>query len=609
MKTLRAIQCLLFLILAIPLSNTAQNYKQNQEYIKEIIKEKLRVDASQVETFVEPDYYFEDGIARYRRSDGSEIQVTDVTIAESEVHAAINPSDSNNIVLSPIRLIPFGGYTLPIYYTHNFGKTWSASDFNPRPNDSNANVLGGGDPVFAFDADGKLYYSWIALYRTTATSYHWGLLWAYSNDGGNTWLKTDSNYICLSSGAGFVSLPIISDKQWMATDQSGGQYHGNLYVSYLKAEMQTGKIRIVVQRKQADSIEFDLDPVEISDGSFASVQFGNVAVDANGYVHVTFCDDQSSLWHAYSDDGGVNYSTPKRISDFLMPEAIRGIKSAGSSPRIYPAPHLAVDNSSSNYAGNLYLTWTAKGLTKDENSGADVYFVRSTDGGNTWETPIIVNDDERGLPKDQFYSNITVNEEGVVILGWYDARHSVSNTQNEITQYYLAYSFNGGQSFTTNFNVSSAFTDFSTVGDKNNQFGIGEYNSVVATKGYAIPVWSDGRKGDGDLDIYVAFAELEKDPQSIPEVRQVDGLFQLHALSPNPANSFIEIDYELLEASRVAFKILTIDGKWIAQKNEDLQTADKHSCRLDTRKLPNGHYILLFDTEFGRISQKFSIKR
>ncbi|MBT3301680.1 MAG: T9SS type A sorting domain-containing protein [Bacteroidetes bacterium] len=596
----------------LPISILAQNYAQNkqiQESIQEIIQEKLRIEPEQIETFVEAERIWENGHSTFRRSLGTETQVTNNIIAESEVHAGLNPTDSNNIVLCPIRLIPFGGYTLPIYFSKDFGKSWSESNFDPRPDVSNATVLGGGDPVFAYDAGGKCYYTWISLYRTSTTSYHWALLWAYSDDGGANWQTTDSNYICLSSGNSLGTLPLISDKQWMATDQSNSAHKGNLYVSYLRANMQTGKIRIVVQRKQADSSEFDLNPIEISNGSFTSVQFGNVAVDHNGHVHVTFCDDKRSLWHSKSTDGGESYSSPKLITNFMMPDAITGVKSSGSSPRIYPAPYMAVDQGKSAHAGNIYITWTAKGINSDENTGSDVYFARSTDAGVSWTEPKLLNDDDKLSPKDQFYSNIYVNEEGVVVIGWYDGRHSVSNVQNEITQYYLAYSFDGGQSFTSNFNVSSAFTNFSTVGNKNNQFGVGEYNQVLATKGHAIAVWADGRKGDGDLDIYVAFAKLEKEPQSIAEISQVGGKFSLKSISPNPANQNIIINYSLYEQSRVSFTILSIEGKMALQKEELLKNANDHNCNIDIKSLPSGQYIFLFDTEFGRISQKFMIKR
>ncbi|MBL6962840.1 MAG: hypothetical protein ISR55_03390 [Bacteroidetes bacterium] len=607
--SLSALACYLL----IPSINQAQNYEQkeqSQEYIREIVHEKLRIKPEQLGSFIETERIWKNGKSHFRRSAGIETQITDTSIAESEVHAALNPMDSNNIVLSPIRLIPFGGYTLPIFYSKDFGKSWNESAYNARPNDQNATVIGGGDPVFAFDANGKLYFSWISLYRTSATSYHWSLLWTYSEDGGNTWLTTDSNYICHSSGTSLFTLTTISDKQWMDTDQSNGSYHGNLYVSYLKANMQSGKIRIVVHRKQADSTEFDLDPVEISDASFSGVQFSNVAVDLNGYVHVTFCDDMRSLWHSVSKDGGVSYSSPVLISNFLLPDAITGIKSPPlNNSRLYPAPYIAIDKSNSLHSGNIYITWTAKGITTDENSGSDVYFSTSTDGGSTWTTPILVNDDERNVAKDQFYSNIYVNENGVVVIGWYDSRHSISNENNEITQYYLAYSFDGGQSFTTNVNVSSAFTDFRSIGSKNNLFGIGEYNQVLASSAYAIPVWADGRKGNGDLDVYVAFSELEHNPQSIAEISKVDGKFSLNHLSQNPANDILTINYTLFEASRVQFSMISSDGKIVHKQNEMLKNASDHNLSLDTRSLPPGTFILLFDTEFGRISQKFTIKR
>jgi hypothetical protein len=94
---------------------------------------------------------------------------------ESEVHAAINPTDTTNIVVGPIHISPASGMILPIYYTTNFGASWTKSSYQAIPYEFGAQISGGGDPVFAFDADGKVYMSWID--RHIRQRFFWRLCW------------------------------------------------------------------------------------------------------------------------------------------------------------------------------------------------------------------------------------------------------------------------------------------------------------------------------------------------------------------------------------------------------------------------------------------------
>jgi hypothetical protein len=57
-------------------------------------------------------------------------------------------------------------------------------------------------------------------------------------------------------------------------------------------------------------------------------------------------------------------------------------------------PYIAADNTSSKYAGNLYVGWTEFRL--DESV---ILFSRSTDGGQNWSSPIEIST-HHGLPRD-----------------------------------------------------------------------------------------------------------------------------------------------------------------------------------------------------------------
>ena len=67
------------------------------------------------------------------------------------------------------------------------------------------------------------------------------------------------------------------------------------------------------------------------------------------------------------------------------------------------------------------------------NYHGDIYYVRSTDNGNTWSTPIKLNDDPGGQFKTQWMPSLSVNYSlagfspvSKVTVSWYDRRQATS---------------------------------------------------------------------------------------------------------------------------------------------------------------------------------------
>ena len=609
-----------FLVLPVilPLWLAGQNYEQNpsiHEKIREIVEEKLKVDPNQPLSPAKLNPAESEEIHRkeFLRA-SNETQVTTNSIPESEVHAAINPVDSNNIVLSPIRYVNLvGSYTMtcPVIYTKDYGQSWHESSFQSVPVDiSNPTVVGGGDPVLAFDANGKLYMTWINLYirGTSWDTVYWALLWAYSEDGGETWQRAVNDKIGFSSGK-YIPFTIkeIYDKQWMAADHSNSTYRNSLYVAYYKANTITNSFGIYIREKRASSQIFEPGETLVSNNSFQDVQFSNIAVDSHGFVHVVFYGSkdktQYSLWHSVSQDGGNSFSIPVKITNLVKATSINGIK----NNRIYPAPQLAIDHSDSSSKNNLYLTFTAIGIDSAENTGSDIYFTRSVDHGQNWTTPIIVNDNIEAPKTNQFYSSIYVNPVGNIIISWYDGRASTENTKNDTIRYYMAFSFDEGQSFTKNFNVSAVASDFQTIGKKNNSFGIGEYNQVLATKSTAIAVWADGRKGTGDLDIYVAFAPITTHPVGIKEISAITVKASVSSTFPQPAMDYTSVIISLLENSSINASLLNLSGQTVQTIDYGKHNPGKYTLNFETGKLANGQYLLFIQTDFGYFTRKVNV--
>jgi hypothetical protein len=74
---------------------------------------------------------------------------------------------------------------------------------------------------------------------------------------------------------------------------------------------------------------------------------------------------------------------------------------------------------SPTYPGHLYLTYEDWDGTQ-----MDVKFTQSTDSGQTWSSPVKVNDnvDSPGVPTDQFQPSVAAGPNGAVAVAFYDRR-------------------------------------------------------------------------------------------------------------------------------------------------------------------------------------------
>ncbi len=549
-----------------------------------------------------------------------ETVVSDNSIPESEVHAIINPTDTNNIVVSPIKSDQNNGISCPVYYTTDFGDTWQVSSFVNMPHESGKSSMGGGDPVFAADNNGRIYFSWIDLYGDLgdliAGSMPMGIFWAYSDDGGATWTQPEHDTILLGHMNPLTSAVIdpVSDKQWMTVDRTNGQYEGNLYISYVTIGQRPDSsafYMIKCKTKPADTLAFTTE-ANVTDTTGASqflfVQFSSLAVDNNGNVHVTFYGSRDgyelAVYHSVSTDGGQSFSVPNKISDvkFNLPifqvepyDTIPGI----NSQRTYPSPYVAADQNN----GNIYMTWTAFGINSDAGQKSQIYFSKSTDNGATWSTPIVINDDNANV--DNYYSSITVAPNGNVVVSWYDRRGDVTNNIN--TNYYYAVSTDGGNTFGENLQVTIFSTDFSTVGNANSNFGIGEYTQVLSTGNYTIPVWTDGRTNDGDLNIYAAF--LSPTFTGVNRLQTINENISLSNVYPNPVSNVANADLSVKAQTNVNVSI--IDAKGVVVKNIFNKTiSGKQTITFNVDDLENGNYFIKVNSkDFGKIIKSFIVKK
>jgi hypothetical protein len=586
----------------------------NNPVIEFINNEKIRVKAIEaVDRFQHPEKYRKidkvDETTPTLQADGDEVIVSARNIPESEIHAAINPKNPSNMVISPIKQDMNDAtsmVTCPVYYTFDAGKTWAASNFITKPYSQQVSLMGGGDPVFVFDADGNLYFTWINLYITYVNvapdSLRAAIFWAKSTDGGKTFQFDEKNHFDKIFSTKYSNNPQISqmlDKQWMAADKSNSQWRNSVYMSclFLSQSGMSSSLKLRIYRKRANEAEFVKNPFVINTGNLAILQFGSIDVDANGFVHYVFYGSngvQQELYHCISKDGGATFSNPVKITQLIgSMRTLSGTENVPglSSQRIYPSPYMAVDNSSSPNSGNIYVTWTANGITSKLTKGLDIYFSRSTDAGATWSIPSIINND--GLNSvHNFYSNISVNDSGVIAITYYDRRNHVGTTVTQgITDYFLSTSFDGGKTF-SNQKVSLTPSRFDRIGSVNNGFGIGEYNAVMMSKDYIYPVWADGRTNNGNINVYVARVKIDRAGTSVDEIKSISDILSINQILPNPANEYINVEFNSKLQSNGIIEIVDITGKSIANAETRQIEEGINQLKMNVNSLSSGSYFI-----------------
>jgi len=411
------------------------------------------------------------------KEDSPDVPVTDLTnVTESENSIFVNPAEPENILNSNNSTSWSGGsvgslYGANYFISENGGLNWGGSQQGAGGGNS-------GDPTTAINLDGsRMYVGYIT------NSYGQGV--AYSTNGGTSWTQ-----VTVSPNPGQVA-----DKNHMWIDNSPTSPHeGNLYDAWLDfGGPYDGEI--VISRSTDEGLSWS-PRQNIS----TAVNAGNlnqgvhIQTGPNGEVYAAWAIydnsqfDENAIGFAKSTDGGATFEPATRIIS-----NIKGIRSIETSKnhRVNSFPVMAVDISGGQYNGNIYVVWTNIGVPGvNTGNDIDVYMIRSEDEGNTWSTPVKVNQDPSGQGKEHYFPWITCDQSsGILSAVFYDDRN-VSSNQCEV---FCANSFDAGNTW-EDFKVSDvSFTPSPIPGLAGGYMG--DYLGITAMDSYVYPCWTDNRGG------------------------------------------------------------------------------------------------------------------
>ena len=460
---------------------------------------------------------------------------------QTEPHLAVDPKDPEHLILGVIDYA-FPGITT--YNTIDGGATWEGPYQVKYPS---GDLGGAGDPVIAFDRQGNAYAAAISIdieeftiRNAVGDAAVSSIPISVSSDGGFTWSEPIASARShVDTGAAIVDedgrttyellLPFM-DKPWVTVGPSIEDPNKDIiYVTYTKfvtiipifflfdveafVLIPRTETSIELVRSEDGGATWS-DPIAVSpivistlgeDSPKRVVQGSQPAVAPDGTLYVNWMDSTdddsfeglAEIHVARSEDNGATFVT-NRASDFNeLGFSARNtfFRYWGSSfPQITTGPQ-----------GEIYILYTGRPADKKTDDG-DIYFVASTDKGETWTSKKKINDDNTN--RLQFFPSISAGPDGTIHAMWGDMRDDPVETRYHI---YYASSDDGGKTWIENARVS----DFPS--NPNHAFPggafIGDYFTIAATENEVYMAWPDARLGEfGAQNQKIAFARKELMP-------------------------------------------------------------------------------------------------
>ncbi|MGD8979427.1 MAG: hypothetical protein PVH23_05110 [candidate division WOR-3 bacterium] len=326
----------------------------------------------------------------------------------------------------------------PYAYSFDAGQTFVQIPFT----DLTSGIIWHTDPVIGVDDSGHVHM--LIQYSATLMKHY------LSRDGGQTW--ADTTQVNPYNGV---------DKPWMVVN-------GNeIYIAWQQMAGQTG----LWFAKSTDYGQ-----------SFNANQIWNrqylnaLGMDENENLHILLVSGGNTVYYRKSTDHG----------DTWLPEVFIGYWFYTSS-----YGDRAPINSVTARGDVVFGTWVDNGA-----GNWDIKGVRSTDGGDTWGTPFIVNDITSG-GQCKGWAHFDVY--GGLHVIYYHTPDWPTSTSSLFELRYQ-YSPDSGASFNPSIRVSD--TNFTSLADF-----MGEYHVCVSDSQYLYAIWTDGRNGD-DNDLYFSRAPL-----------------------------------------------------------------------------------------------------
>lgn len=231
-------------------------------------------------------------------------------------------------------------------------------------------------------------------------------------------------------------------------------------------------------------------------------------------------------------------------------------------------PSIACDLSSSIYQGNLYIAWWELDVTGTD---TDIYFAKSTDGGNTFTITSIASD----ITTNQKWPQITVDPiTGYIYIVYYSQNNPA--TYHDIN---LLYSFDGGSTF---YSVPVSVSPATVTNWYHHYIGHSAYNGVIR------PAWTTNDS------LYTAIISQAQLMQWLgAQDYDVKAAMNVY---PNPSYGIFNIN----SADEGALNVINSEGKIIFSS----RTEALNYSVIDLTNQPAGLYLVTLQTKKGIVTRR-----
>ena len=483
-----------------------------------------------------------------------------------------------SIVINPLNpsQLAAGSDVNYFYYSTNRGQSWNGNGFSSPFGDT-------GDPSLTSDSKGNIYYAHLSGNNFDR------IVIQKSIDGGLHY--SDGTF------TGLKHNPRQEYKEWITSDPSSiSPFKDNLYLSWTEFDSYQSKLpqfdssRILFSSSSDEGASWST-PIVVNDRQGDCSDSGNTVEGARcitspkGDIYITWCGPDGLLFDK-STDGGKSFGKDKVLSP-ITPGWVLNVSGIYKC-NAFPTP--LCDISASKHRGNLYVIFSDK---RNGINDCDIFILRSTDGGDSWSSPIRINTDTTHT--EQFFPSAAIDQTtGFIYCLFYDRRDHVGRN---LTEVYLARSIDGGESF-QNFRLNS--TPF----NPNNKIYLGDYTHIAAQNTYIFPAWTE-IKGEGTFTESIWSSIVIDTGAFTAAVLPSNSGQQISlSISPNPAQSQVHFTFNHNPNISSSLELTDIIGRLIATL-----PGNSENISYDVSRLPNGVYYCIAQSGAERVIQKFIVAR
>jgi hypothetical protein len=502
------------------------------------------------------------------RSQLQNINISGSIYFDGEPYLAVNPTNHQNMVIAWMGITISGGVKISIKTKASFngGQTWGSLNIKPHM----SSTWGSADVSMAFRNDGVLFLSYIDF---NAVKDSGGVFLVSSSNGGVTW-TTPTKIIDLKEDP--TKKPL--DRPWLVVDNSNTANKGMMYITSKPAPWIAPPCRPYM-KFSADSGQTwstfrYIDTTNYLVGNLIQAPMAADAVTADGAfcaVYPSYVSSQSVfakyyLAKSYNRSASFQYTSvitnPTPVTDTNYKVGYRLVSNPANSQQM------------------------AFAFLDNRNGDPDIFVTNTNDGGQTWSSPLRVNNDVIGNGKSQDMPWADYNDSGDLLVTWRDRRNGSGTGFQQPFETFAAVSHNNGGSFLSNVNLCTVLTPFdTTLAKKGNDFMCCKLvsDTICAT-------WGDMRTGK--LNVFFA-KTIDSTSTGIIQVNT--GEEDMIKSFPNPASDVVFIHHKLKNVKDLKLFVYDVNGEIVFEKLNP-SIAEKINCK----NWPSGnYYAVLISGEFS----------